>query len=146
MFNSITTWIIDHKDDIITAVIIESILSALIMSFRYVIKNIPKAIKRLSSITAIKYLGFILLYAFPLGTIIWIIVDKTNEPTFKNITLFIIICVTLVFNILMSHINSIYDMIYELTSKTSDNDLVHKKAINTIFEKIGSKERINKNN
>ena len=96
----------------------------------------------LMNINIIKYLGFILLYALPLGTIILMIVDKTNEPTFKNIALFIIICVSLIFNILMNHIRDIYKMFTELTSKSSDNDDVHKKAINIIFEYIGKDERI----
>lgn len=105
-------------------------------------KKIPKAIKRLGNIKAIKYLEFILLYALPLGTIVWMIVDSTNEPTFKYIALFIIICITFIFNILMNHIISIYRMIRKLTDKASNNDLVQKEAINKLFEAVGKEERI----
>ena len=42
----------------------------------------------------------------------------------------------------MNHIRDIYKMFTELTSKSSDNDDVHKKAINIIFEYIGKDERI----
>ena len=99
-------------------------------------------IKKLKNIKVIKAIEFILAYILPLGTIIFLIIENKVEPTFKNIALFIIICVSLIFNILMSHIRAIYRMFTELTSKSSDNDLVHKKAINIIFEAIGKSERI----
>ena len=142
MFNEIITWIIDQAELIKIAVVVELIVLALVQTLQFSMKFIPKALKRLINIIDIKYLGFILLYALPLGTIILMIVDKTNEPTFKNIALFIIICVSLIFNILMNHIRAIYKMFGELTSKSSDNDDVHKKAINIIFEHIGKDERI----
>lgn len=99
-------------------------------------------IKKLKNIKAIKIFEFILAYILPLGTIIFLIIENNTEPTFKNIALFIIICVSLIFNILMNHIRDIYKMFTELTSKSSDNDDVHKKAINIIFEYIGKDERI----
>ena len=94
-------------------------------------------IKKLKNIKAIKIFEFILAYISPLGTIIFLIIENKDEPTFKNIALFIIICVSLIFNVLMSHIRNIYKMFTELTSKSSHNDLVHKKATNIIFEHIG---------
>ena len=99
-------------------------------------------IKKLKNIKAIKIFEFILAYILPLGTIIFLIIENNTEPTFKNIALFIIICVSLIFNILMNQIRAIYKMFGELTSKSSDNDDVHKKAINIIFEHIGKDERI----
>ena len=99
-------------------------------------------IKKLKNIKAIKIFEFILAYILPFGTIIFLIIENNTEPTFKNIALFIIICVSLIFNILMSHIRAIYKMFGELTSKSSDNDNVHKKAINIIVEHIGKEERI----
>ena len=100
-------------------------------------------IKKLKNIKAIKIFEFILAYILPLGTIIFLIIENNTEPTFKNIALFIIICVSLIFNILMSHIRANYNMFSELTSISSDNDNVHKKAINRIFEIMGKEERIN---
>ena len=141
MFENIIKWIIDNKDSLISGVIGNGIFWGILQLWS--LKNkIPNGAKMLMNINIIKYLGFILLYALPLGTIILMIVDKTNEPTFKNIALFIIICVSLIFNILMKHIRGIYKMFSELTSKSSDNDEVHKKAINIIFEAIGKTERI----
>jgi len=141
VFENITKWIIDNKDSLISGVIGNGIFWGILQLWS--LKNkIPNGAKMLMNINIIKYLGFILLYALPLGTIILMIVDKTNEPTFKNIALFIIICVSLIFNILMNHIRAIYKMFGELTSKSSDNDDVHKKAINIIFEYIGKDERI----
>ena len=99
-------------------------------------------IKKLKNIKAIKIFEFILAYISPLGTIIFLIIENKDEPTFKNIALFIIICVSLIFNVLMSHIRNIYRMFTELTSKSSHNDLVYKKATNIIFEHIGKDERI----
>ena len=99
-------------------------------------------IKKLKNIKLIKTLEFSLAYILPLGTIIFLMIENKTEPTFKNIALFIIICISLIFNILMSHIRAIYRMFTELTSKSSDNDNVQKKAINIIFEAIGKSERI----
>ena len=141
MFESIINWIIANKDSLISNLVVT--LFFIGVGKLWILKNrIPNAIKTLVNIKGIKYLGFIVVYILPLGTIAWMIVDKTNEPTFKNIALFIIICVSLIFNILMNHIRDIYKMFTELTSKSSDNDDVHKKAINIIFEHIGKDERI----
>ncbi|MFC4740071.1 hypothetical protein ACFO3U_08695 [Flavobacterium ponti] len=141
MFESIINWIIANKDSLISNLVVT--LFFIGVGKLWILKNrIPNAIKTLVNIKGIKYLGFIVVYILPLGTIAWMIVDKTNEPTFKNIALFIIICVSLIFNILMNHIRDIYKMFTELTSKSSDNDDVHKKAINIIFEYIGKDERI----
>ena len=141
MFESIINWIIANKDSLISNLVVT--LFFIGVGKLWILKNrIPNAIKTLVNIKGIKYLGFIVVYILPLGTIVWMIVDKTNEPTFKNIALFIIICVSLIFNILMNHIRFIYKMFTELTSKSSDNDDVHKKAINIIFEYIGKDERI----
>lgn len=141
MFESIINWIIANKDSLISNLVVT--LFFIGVGKLWILKNrIPNAIKTLVNIKGIKYLGFIVAYILPLGTIAWMIVDKTNEPTFKNIALFIIICVSLIFNILMNHIRDIYKMFTELTSKSSDNDDVHKKAINIIFEYIGKDERI----
>ena len=101
-----------------------------------------RPIEKLKKTKAINALWFILAYILPLGTIAFLIIENNTEPTFKNIALFIIICVSLIFNILMNHIRDIYKMFTELTSKSSDNDDVHKKAINIIFEYIGKDERI----
>jgi hypothetical protein len=141
MFESIINWIIVNKDSLISNLVVTLFFIG-IGKLWILKKKIPNAIKILMNIKGIKYLGFIVEYILPLGTIAWMIVDKTNEPTFKNIALFIIICVSLIFNILMSHIRAIYRMFIELTSKSSDNDDVHKKAINIIFEHIGKDERI----
>ena len=141
MFESIINWMIANKDSLISNLVVT--LFFIGVGKLWILKNrIPNAIKTLVNIKGIKYLGFIVVYILPLGTIAWMIVDKTNEPTFKNIALFIIICVSLIFNILMNHIRDIYKMFTELTSKSSDNDDVHKKAINIIFEYIGKDERI----
>lgn len=141
MFESIINWIIANKDSLISNLVVT--LFFIGVGKLWILKNrIPNAIKTLVNIKGIKYLDFIVVYILPLGTIAWMIVDKTNEPTFKNIALFIIICVSLIFNILMNHIRDIYKMFTELTSKSSDNDDVHKKAINIIFEYIGKDERI----
>ena len=140
MFESIINWIIANKDSLISNLVVT--LFFIGVGKLWILKNrIPNAIKTLVNIKGIKYLGFIVVYILPLGTIAWMIVDKTNEPTFKNIALFIIICVSLIFNILMNHIRDIYKMFTELTSKSSDNDDVHIKAINIIFEYIGKDER-----
>lgn len=141
MFNSIMTWITANIDSIITGIVIELVVVGLFKIW-VLTKKIPKAITKLRKVMGMKYLEFILLYALPLGTITWMIIDNTNEPTFRTIALFIFICISFVFNILMNHVIKIYSMISELTSKSSYNDKTHKKAINLLFEKINMSERI----
>ena len=99
-------------------------------------------IKKLKNIKLINAFEFILAYILPLGTIVFLIIENKAEPTFKNIALFIIICVSLIFNILMSHISSIYKMFTELTLKVSDGNEVHKNAINILFEATERNERV----
>lgn len=120
MFENIINWIIDNKDSLISNVVVTSLLAGIpkLWSLKY---KIPNGAKILMNIKIIKYLGFILRYALPLGTIVWMIVDKTNQPTFKNIALFIIICISLIFNILMEHIISIYKIISDTLETNKEN-------------------------
>ena len=86
MLENIIKWIIDNKDSLISGVIGNGIFLGVVQL--WILKNkIPKVVKTLTNIKGIKYLGFIVLYILPLGTIVWMIIDKTNEPTFKNIGL-----------------------------------------------------------
>ena len=119
-FNDIITWIIAHKESIITGIVVELVIIGFGKTW-VLTKKIPKAINILVKIKGIKYLGFIFLYALPLATITWMIVDNTNQPTFKNIALFILICVSLIFNILISHIRAIYKMMGEILEINSKN-------------------------
>ena len=93
-------------------------------------------IKKLKNIKAIKIFEFILAYILPLGTIIFLIIENNTEPTFKNIALFIIICVTLVYNLLMSHIISIYKMINQLTVKNTETLNQVDKNFNSVYSSI----------
>lgn len=113
--------------------------------FGIIVKEIQEFIKRKYTetrpiqklIKAVNALWFILAYILPLGIIVFLILEDKAEPTFKNIALFTIICVTLVYNILMSHIISIYKMFIESTKKhteilnqTGENfDAVYKEII-----------------
>ncbi|WP_291125585.1 hypothetical protein [Flavobacterium sp. UBA6031] len=107
-----------NKDSLISNVLVSS--AFLGIGRLWILKRkIPKILKTLKNIKVIKYLGFIVVYILPLGTIVWMIVDKTNEPTFKNIALFIIICVTLVYNILMNSIISIYELMHQIIEANS---------------------------
>ncbi|WP_291104479.1 MULTISPECIES: hypothetical protein [unclassified Flavobacterium] len=118
MFESIINWIMVNKDSLISNVLVSS--AFLGIGRLWILKRkIPKILKTLKNIKVIKYLGFIVVYILPLGTIVWMIVDKTNEPTFKNIALFIIICVTLVYNILMNSIISIYELMHQIIEANS---------------------------
>lgn len=118
MFENIINWIIVNKDSLISNVLVSSAFFGI--SRLWILKRkIPKALKTLKDIKVIKYLGFIIVYILPLCTIVWMILDKTKEPTFKNIALFIIICVTLVYNILMDSIISIYGLIHQIIETNS---------------------------
>ena len=120
MFESIINWIIANKDSLISNVLVSS--SFIGISRLWIIRNkVPNVVKKLANIKGIKYLGFIVMYILPLGTIASMIIDKTNEPTFKNIALLILISVTLVYNILMNSIITIYKMISEILEINSKN-------------------------
>ena len=120
MFESIINWMIANKDSLISNVLVSS--SFIRISRLWIIRNkVPNVVKKLANIKGIKYLGFIVMYILPLGTIASMIIDKTNEPTFKNIALLILISVTLVYNILMNSIITIYKMISEILEINSKN-------------------------
>lgn len=111
---------IANKDSLISNVLVSS--SFIGISRLWILRNkIPNVVKMLVNIKGIKYLGFIVVYILPLGTIASMIIDKTNEPTFKNIGLLILISVTLVYNILMNSIISIYKMMGEILEINSKN-------------------------
>ena len=120
MFESIINWMIANKDSLISNVLVSS--SFIGISRLWILRNkVPNVVKKLANIKGIKYLGFIVMYILPLGTIASMIIDKTNEPTFKNIALLILISVTLVYNILMNSIITIYKMISEILVINSKN-------------------------
>ena len=120
MFESIINWMIANKDSLISKELVSS--SFIGISRVWIIRNkVPNVVKKLANIKGIKYLGFIVMYILPLGTIASMIIDKTNEPTFKNIALLILISVTLVYNILMNSIITIYKMISEILEINSKN-------------------------
>ncbi len=120
MFESIINWMIANKDSLISNVLVSS--SFIGISRLWILRNkVPNVVKKLANIKGIKYLGFIVMYILPLGTIASMIIDKTNEPTFKNIALLILISVTLVYNILMNSIITIYKMISEILEINSKN-------------------------
>ena len=111
---------IANKDSLISNVLVSS--SFIGISRLWILRNkVPNVVKKLANIKGIKYLGFIVMYILPLGTIASMIIDKTNEPTFKNIALLILISVTLVYNILMNSIITIYKMISEILEINSKN-------------------------
>lgn len=96
-----------------------------------------RPIKKLKKIRAIKVLWFILAYILPLGTIAFLIIDKNTEPTFKNIALFIIICISLVYNILMSHIINLYKMNKRLANISSDKLTKIDETFDKVYSHIG---------
>lgn len=95
-----------------------------------------RPIKKLKKIKAIKVLWFILAYILPLGTIAFLIVDKNTEPTLKNIALFIIICVSLVYNLLMSHIINLYKMNKRLANISTDKLTKIDKTFDKVYNHI----------
>nr|WP_294932393.1 hypothetical protein [uncultured Flavobacterium sp.] len=98
-----------------------------------------RPIKKLKNIRLIKALEFTLAYILPLGTIAFLIIENKSEPTFRNIALFIIICVTLVYNILMNSIISIYELIHQIidtnSKKFSDIDS-YAGRVNSVIKEI----------
>ena len=142
MFDNIMNWIIDNKDSLISNVVVTSFFIGL--GKLWILRNkIPNVVKTLINIKGMKYLGFILLYILPLGTIVSLIIDQTTEPTFKNISLFIVIVATLFFNILIGHIRTLYklntDLIKANSKKMTNIDQTFTKVYEHI-EKTRTKE------
>lgn len=135
IFNDITTWITANKDSFIVESIMACVLFAIsrLWTLR---KNLPKTIKRLTKIKGMKYLGFIFLYALPLGTIGAMIIDQTTEPTFKNIALFIVIVATLIFNILIGHIRTLYKLNTDLIKANSKKMTNIDQTFTKVYEHI----------
>jgi flagellar basal body-associated protein FliL len=92
--------------------------------------------KKIAETKIVKLILFAIMYILPVGTISVMISDNNTEPTFKNIALFIIICVTLVYNLLMSHIISIYKMINQLTVKNTETLNQVDKNFNSVYSSI----------
>lgn len=131
MFDNIINWIIANKDSLISNVVVSSFFIGL--GRLWILRNkIPSIVKTLIKIKGMKYLGFILLYILPFGTILSLIIDQTTEPTFKNIALFIVIVAILIFNILIGHIRTLYklntDLIKANSKKMTDIDQTFTKV------------------
>ena len=118
-FEIIKNWIIENKDSLIVELVMFCFFW-LCGKLYLVGKKIPKLLITISKIKILKFFENILLYILPLTFIIISIFDDTTKPTYKNICVFIIICVTLIFNILMNKIIGIYRMISELTKISSE--------------------------
>ena len=93
-------------------------------------------IKKLSKYRIVKYLEFVLLYVLPILFIIISIYDDTTKPTYKNVCIFIVICVTFIFNILMNKIIGIYDMIKQLTAISSNKLKIIDEEFGAVHQRI----------
>ena len=135
MFDNIMNWIIDNKDSLISNVVVTSFFIGL--GKLWILRNkIPNVVKTLINIKGMKYLGFILLYILPLGTIVSLIIDQTTEPTFKNISLFIAIVATLFFNILIGHIRTLYKLNTDLIKANSKKMTNIYQTFTKVYEHI----------
>jgi len=134
-YKEITTWIINNKDSFLVEFIMVCVLFGITRLWALK-KNVPKALNKLKKIKGVKYFRFILLYALPLGIIVLMIVDNTNEVIFKNVALFIIICVTLIFNILMSYINSIFRGFTQIIKKNNEITKQYEKNFEAIYSAV----------
>jgi quinol-cytochrome oxidoreductase complex cytochrome b subunit len=88
-------------------------------------------VKKIAETKIVKVILFVIMYILPVGTISVMIADDKTEPTFKNISLFIIICVTFIYNILMSHIRQLYSLNMAIIEKNTSfvnslNDIIKK--------------------
>lgn len=103
-----------------------------------------RPIKKLKKFKVIKVLWFIMAYILPIVTITFLIIYKNTEPTFKNIALFIIICASLVYNFLMSHIINLYKMNTKLSNITSEKLMKIDKTFDKVYNHIEKTKTDNK--
>lgn len=103
-----------------------------------------KPILKLKNVKLINTFWFILSYVFPLGTIIYLLLINQPEPTFKNIALFVIICSMLVYNVLMSHVITIYKMIVQSTKKNTQSLNQTQEIFDSVYKEIIELKKENK--
>lgn len=103
-----------------------------------------KPILKLKNVKLINTFWFILSYVFPLVTIIYLLLINQPEPTFKNIALFVIICSMLVYNVLMSHVITIYKMIVQSTKKNTQSLNQTQEFFDSVYKEIIELKKENK--
>ncbi|WP_293893582.1 hypothetical protein [Flavobacterium sp.] len=118
-FEIIKNWIIENKDSLIVELVMFCFFWLSGKMF-LIGRKLPELIKKSSKYKIVKYFEFGLLYILPIVFILISINDDTTKLSYKNICIFIVICVTFIFNILMNKIIGIYDMIKQLTNISSN--------------------------
>lgn len=91
---------------------------------------------------AIKRLWGSLKYILSFVIIIYWSVRSIHTPSALNFFMLSMGIILLMFTLLMSHVKTIYRMITKLTGIASDNDEIHKEAINEIFKNLGIGKKI----
>lgn len=128
------------KDIIISGII--SVISCGIYDLIkfYFIKLKVKSIIFNSQIT--RFLRFVIGYVVPITSMVLLLTDKT-ESNFFNIGSFITIAIFITYNILMSHIIKIYEMIIELTQINSKKTSEIDSTFTTVYNQITQLKRDN---
>ncbi len=144
-FEIIKNWIIENKDSLIVELVMFCFFWLSGKLF-FIGKKLPELIKKLSKYRIVKYLELVLLYILPILFIIISIYDDTTKPTYKNIFIFIVICVTFIFNILMNKIIGIYDMIKQLTTISSNKLKIIDEEFGVVHQRIENLKKITKLN
>ncbi|NDP28118.1 MAG: hypothetical protein GZ087_11935 [Flavobacterium sp.] len=107
------------KEDIIISTII-GIGTCAIYDQTKIACSKSKIIIKLKQIKFIKYLRYILIYVLPIISITIMMFNKKTQLNFSNISVFLILSLSFIYNILMSHIITIYKMIGELANTSSE--------------------------
>tara|TARA_R110000765_G_C18888908_1_gene602863 strand:- start:135 stop:542 length:408 start_codon:yes stop_codon:yes gene_type:complete len=106
--------------------------------------NKYKPIERFLKMKVAKVMGFVFLFFIPLATIIYMLADKTLELNFMNVGLFVLVCVSLIFNILMNHITTIYGMVGQLANSGSDKLTSIDETFGKVYDQIKKLKKDNK--
>lgn len=120
---------------IIASDIVVDVLISFVASFIRTLLIYPATkfiIKKLRTNKIVNIIGFIFLYLFPLTSIVYIFTDNSLTLDARNVLSLIILCLCIVYNLLMSHIITIYDMISQKTNIDSEK----LKEIDDTFMKV----------
>lgn len=106
-----------------------------LVKFPAIIAN-PLAVEKLKNKSIVKVIGFIFSYLIPLSIIVYVFIDNSLEINFRNILFFILLCFTLLLNIIFDVIMPQIIKLFMLMIQKSKSDSEKLKMIDECFSKV----------
>lgn len=106
-----------------------------LIKFPTIIAN-PLAVEKLKNKSILKVIGYIFSYLIPLSIIVYVFIDNSLEINFRNILFFILLCFTLLLNIIFDVIMPQIIKLFMLMIQKSKSDSEKLKSIDECFSKV----------